>query len=65
MKLFISHSGDRSRALANVGIVCVTSDYLENRWSAHLPGSVSFAACACGMTRGPTSTRRSSRSDAR
>jgi transposase len=34
-------------------------------WSAHLPGSVSFAACACGMTSGPTSTRRSSRSAAR
>jgi transposase len=34
-------------------------------WSAHLPGSVSFAACACGMTNGPTSTRRSSRSGAR
>jgi hypothetical protein len=34
-------------------------------WNAHLPGSVSFAACACGMTSGPTSTKRSSRSGAR
>ncbi len=34
-------------------------------WSARLPGSVSFAACACGMTSGPTSTRHSSRSGAR
>jgi hypothetical protein len=34
-------------------------------WSAHLPGSVSFAACACGMTSGPTSTRHSSLSGAR
>jgi hypothetical protein len=34
-------------------------------WSAHLPGSVSFAVCACGMTSGPTSTRHSSRSGAR
>jgi transposase len=33
-------------------------------WSAHLPDSVSFAACACGMTSGPTSTRCSSRSGA-
>jgi hypothetical protein len=31
-------------------------------WSAHFLGSVSFAACVCGMTNGPTSTRRSSRS---
>jgi hypothetical protein len=34
-------------------------------WSAHLPSSISFATCACGMTSGPTSTRRSSRSGAR
>jgi transposase len=34
-------------------------------WSAPLPGSVSFAACECGMTSGPTFTRRSSRSGAR
>ena len=34
-------------------------------WSAPLPGSISFAACACGTTSGPTSTRRSSRSGAR
>ena len=34
-------------------------------WSARLPGSVSFAACACGMTSAPTSMRRSSRSGAR
>jgi transposase len=34
-------------------------------WSAHLRGSVSFAACAYGMTGGPTSTRRSCRSGAR
>src|SRR5262249_32268744 len=34
-------------------------------WSAPSPGSVSFAASACGMTSGPTSTRRSSRSGAR
>ena len=33
--------------------------------SAHVPGSASFGACACGMTSGPTSTRRSSRSGAR
>jgi transposase len=33
--------------------------------SAPLPGSVSFAASGCGMTSGPTSTRRSSRSGAR
>jgi transposase len=34
-------------------------------WSGRLPGSISFAACACGMTSGPTSTRRSYRSGAR
>ena len=34
-------------------------------WSAPLPGSVSFGACAYGMTSGPTSTRHSSRSRAR
>jgi transposase len=34
-------------------------------WSAPLPGSVSFAACECGMTSGPTFTRRSSRSGER
>jgi transposase len=34
-------------------------------WGAHLPGSVRFVACACGMTSEPTSTRRFSRSDAR
>ena len=34
-------------------------------WSARLPGSVSFAACACGMTSGPTSTRPSFRSGVR
>jgi len=34
-------------------------------WSGRLRGSVSFVACACGMTSEPTSTRRSSRSDAR
>ena len=34
-------------------------------WSARLPGSVSFAACACAMTSAPTSTRHSSRSGAR
>jgi transposase len=28
-------------------------------WSAPLPGSISFAACVCGMKSGPTSTRRS------
>jgi transposase len=27
-------------------------------WSGRLPGSISFAVCACGMTSGPTSTRR-------
>ncbi len=31
-------------------------------WSAPLPGSISFAACACGMKSGPTSTRRFSHS---
>jgi hypothetical protein len=30
-------------------------------WSGRLPGSISFVVCACGMTSGPTSTRRSSR----
>jgi hypothetical protein len=30
-------------------------------WSAHLLGSISFAAFACGMTSGPMSMRRSSR----
>ncbi len=34
-------------------------------WSAPSPGSVSFAASGCGMTSGPTSTRRSCRSGAR
>jgi transposase len=34
-------------------------------WSGRLPGSISFAVCACGMTNGPTFTRRSSRSGAR
>ena len=33
--------------------------------SALLPGSISFGACAAGMTSGPTSTRQSSRSRAR
>ena len=26
-------------------------------WSARLPGSISFAACVCGMKSGPTSMR--------
>jgi hypothetical protein len=34
-------------------------------WSAHFPGLVSFAVCGCGTKSGSTSTRRSSRSDAR
>jgi transposase len=33
--------------------------------SGHSPGSVSFAACACGMTSGLTSTKHFSRSGAR
>jgi Transposase DDE domain len=33
--------------------------------SQALPGSISFAVCASGMTSGPTSTRHSSRSGAR
>jgi len=37
------------------------------RWVVErtLPGSISFTACARGLTSGPTSTRRSSRSGAR
>ena len=34
-------------------------------WSGRLRGSTSFAAFGCGMTSGPTSTRRSSHSGAR
>jgi hypothetical protein len=36
----------------SMGVVWATGG---GSWSAHLPGSISFADCACGMTRGPTS----------